>query len=1131
MKRFLTRHPAGAWMTRRISIALVGAVFALAAIAPLADAQSTAQRQQSVRFLLSSNGAPVALDVARMPVLRQRLTLDLQSVTVREALTAISSRGGLVLWYTDDVIAADRKVNLRASEITVAAALTDVLVDAGVDVVFNRDGSAVIVKRIATVAPVLVGVVTGRVTDATSKEAVLGVTVGVDGTRLSATTAVDGSYTIRGVPAGNRSITARRLSYVKQSQAVVVTDDGSATADFVLVRTPTSLNDVVTTATGDQRRVELGHVVGLINADSVVKEAPVTNISELLTGRVAGLQVFQAAGTVGGEVHVQIRGASSLLLGTEPIVILDGVRYTNTAARRATGMATTSIKAEPTSPLNDINPNDIASIEVVKGPSAATLYGTDAANGVLVITTKRGRQGRARWNVYATGSQTAIDTDVPGLYHGYGHKVSDGTPYAPNCTLAAVAAKSCIQDSVKIYNPLWDADLSLFQSAPRWESGASVGGGAGVLNYYFSGSYEDATGPVGMPKAAVDSLTNLRGELDDEVVHPNAMNKLNLRANIAAVLGKTLDLRLNTGYTRNATRGIAGSNGVPYVIGVANSTPTNPYASGSNSPEENYSRRSTETTDRFVANANAQWHPMPWLVARGQVGMDHSQRNHYGLLVRGESSSPNDGVVNDDRVRQLSTSADLGVTATGRLGRISTRTSAGAQYVRRLDDGLFSGGRNLPPGGTSVGEAVTKDARQTFAETVTLGSYVEEMLGLNDRLFLTGALRMDGASAFGADFNSTVYPKASVSWILSEEPFLPRVPGLNEFRLRYAFGASGQQPQPAWNKPGYVVRSVFVDGAAVNAVGVSTLGNPLLRPERVKEHEYGFDAAALRNRVNIGLTWYNRRTVDQLVSLPLAPGLESIFTNIGLTTQHGFEADVSAQLVDTKLVNWNMRYQFDAHRTKLVDLGGAAQLTSTLGGYAEGRPLGAKFSKPIVGYADTNGDGILTTAEVQLGPTFDYAGEGLPPRTQSLIAAVGFFNQRFRVSTLFERRSGYLQNNQWYNQVCQAGHCREAVVVGTPLAEQAVLVATTATSTFNWMSPADFTRLRELTFAVDVPSRVLRLLRAQSGTFNISGRNLALWSAFQGPDPEASTVRGLNSSAAWGVPLGQTWTLRVDLGY
>jgi TonB-linked SusC/RagA family outer membrane protein len=1115
---------------------LVTSLLALGVIGSMASAQS-AMSNRTPKFLYLASAKATPTEFSSAPILRRQVSVSLDQAMMKDALSEIATQAGIHLVYSGETLPAGRLVTLKAQDLTLAAALTQVLLDTDLDVLFSWNGQVALVRRSRSATgasiPRAVGVVTGRVTDATSKEGVLGVTVSVDGAKLSATTTVDGAYTIRGVPAGNRSITARRLSYMKQSQAVVVTDDGSATVDFVLIRTPTSLNDVVTTATGEQRRVELGHSVSRINADSVVKEAPISTLSELLTARVPGVQVFQSAGTVGGEVKIQIRGFNSISLNNEPIVVVDGVRYTSKAAEFTLEFGT--IRGENTSPLNDLNPNDIESVEVVKGPSAATLYGTDAANGVLVITTKRGRAGAARWNFHVAGSQTEISKDkFPDLYWGYGRRVSNNQPYPLNCSLEIVAAKICAQDSVVTFaNPLKNEATTLFTGEPRMETGASVSGGLGDFRYFFSANYEDVTGPLRMPKAQAEKLELTRGELPEEVLLPNALEKLNLRANTSAVIGRTLDINLNTGYTRNTTRNsMEVGDGGPYIGGLIRSTPLNAYDDGFFGPEASFSRRSTEVTDRFVGSASARWRPVPWLLTRAQMGLDFSQRNHYGLAPRGEV--PGDfyvddlGSVSDDRVRQVSTTADASATATGRLGRISARTTVGAQYVRTLDDGLFSLGLELPPGGTSVGEAVTKSVYQSYAEYVTLGSYVEETLGLNDRLFLTAAVRVDGASAFGQDYDATAYPKVGLSWLLSEESFLPKLPGLDELRLRYAFGASGHQAQAAWTRPGFVVTSALVNGVAGNVVDVSTLGNPVLRPERVKEHEFGFDVAGLGSRLQAGLTWYKRRITDQILSQPLAPGLGSIYTNLGLTTQSGFEAQATAQLIDTRAVSWSLSYQYGSQKTKLVDLGNAAERRNSLGGWVEGYSLGARFVKPITGYADTNGDGILVASEIQLGATAEYAGESLPPRTQSLTPVVGLFNRRVRLSSLFERRSGFLMNNEFKQELCKAYVCREAVDKSTPLAVQAPIVAR---GNFDALEPGDFTRLREVTLAVDLPARLARGIRARTGTLSISGRNLAFWSATDGPDPETSRLTGVQSWGNIGIPLGKTWTVRFDLGY
>lgn len=1072
-----------------------------------------------------NGGRPEPMDASRVPVLRQRLALDLEGVTLKQAITAISRQSGLVIWYSDDVLRRDTPVHLRADAITVAAALTDVLMDAGVDVVFSRDGTASLVSRTATAAPALAGTISGRVTDAGTQQGVEGVRVFLEGTRSSATTTSTGSYRLTGVAAGAYTLATRRLGYREFKRAVTVEDGREVTVDVALQPVPSALDEVVVTVTGEQRLLELGHVVGRVNADSVVKEAPVSSLSELLTARVPGLVVSQYQGTVGGRVSLQIRGANSLLLNTEPIVVIDGVRYTNSTVPSVNcsyPFCTGPWSAEATSPLNDLNPNNIENIEVVKGPSAATLYGTDASNGVIVITTKRGRPGPARWNMYVRGTTNDIPKpQYPDTWYGWGTQF--GVPNTVFCYLQAVAQRWCPrQDSVTVVpNPLNRPEFSMFGHAPRWESGLSVAGGRPELRYSFSAAYEDATGPIKTPDVMLEELeAGLGTAVPDHFRQPNTLDRLNLRASVAA-MGERAEVSVNSGYIHSNTRSLQfGSQANPFVSGFASPTPDQPYGK-SGSPAQVFAQKSEEETDRFVASINAQWRPAGWLTTRATAGVDLGTRYRAGLLPRDAAPSIQfKGAVQDDRFRQLTTTGDLGATVTARPSRLSSRTSVGAQYVRTLTDGLVARGVDLPPGGSSIGEAAQSRTVQIYTETVTLGSYLEETLGLNDRLFLTGAFRVDGASAFGRNYDATVYPKLSASWLLSEEPFLPRLPGVDEVRLRYAYGASGQQPLPTWARPQFSPQVAVVDGAATTVLQPVSLGNPDIKPERVREHEGGVDVTALSQRLHVGVTWYRRRTVDQIVSMPQGPGLGSIYTNLGLTTQHGFEAEIAAQVFTGRLVSWDLQFQHGLHRTKLVDLGGAAPLLLIQGGWAEGYPLGSRFAPPLLGYTDQNSDGIIAVTEVQWGPEPVYIGESAPPISQTLTSVLGLMDRRVRISGLLERRTGFVVPNEIARSRCNNGRCRERVDPTTPLDQQARAVVSGAKHTF--FEPGDFTRLREVTIAADLPERLVRALRRRSATMSLAARNLALWTDYSGPDPESPGIS---------IPQSRSWTLRLDLGF
>jgi TonB-dependent SusC/RagA subfamily outer membrane receptor len=1119
--------------------------------------RATAQQQEqdrAPRFLLASDSRLVPVDVRATPLLGQRLSLALDGATVKQALAEIARQSGLRLVYSDDVLPARARVRLHAEGITVVAALTDVLFDAGLDVVFSPNGRAALVRR-GTVFQT--GTVTGVVTDSASGQGVSGVAVFLDRTRWRGTTDGEGRYRLSDVTPGTYTLIARRIGYAQFSREVIVQPEQEVRVDVALAPAPSELNAVVVTATGEQRLLELGHVVGRINADSIIREAPVSNLGELLTARVPGLQVLQNQGTVGGRVDVRIRGPNSLILGPEPIVVVDGVRYTTAlrpmgaAGSAQFGQISGPALVEPTSPLNDINVNDIESIEVVKGPSAATLYGSDAANGVLVITTKRGRPGPARWTTYAKGTTTGIPARrVPGVYWGWGTVF--GVPNNPNssCTLERLATGECTQqDSITVLNPLNDAQLTVFGSKPSWEYGANVAGGQGDLRYYFSADLQDASGAIQMPRALVEQLKQQRGlsELPEEWRNPNAFTKLSLRSNLTAVLSDAAELRLSAGYVRSSTRTLGLFSRDVYG-GAFASTPAVPYGSAVADPASSFLQTSTEAIDRFFASAAGRWRVLPWLETRGTVGMDLTGSNRHSIARRGDAANLPNGAVGEDDGRQLAVTADVGATATVRRDRVSSRTSVGAQYVRDYTNSLFIYGTDLPPGGTSVQQALSLRSRQTYRVAASLGSYVEQTVGLNDRLFLTGALRLDGASTFGREYSVAVYPKASVSWLVSEEPFMPRVPGLDELRLRYAFGASGRQPRPRWELPEFAGGTTILNGVVERTALNTALGNPNLRPERVREHEFGLDARGVNGRVSLGLTWFRRSAQDQIINFALPPGLGVVYGNLGLTTQRGFEAELTARALDTRRLSIDIRLQHGWHTTYLLDCGvvlsgrtcpGDPSLSPTpgqdiRGGYVEGYPLGARFGFPLISYGDLNGDGIIAGSELVFDfNTPAYLGQSLPPESQTLTTVLGLFDRRLRLSALAERRAGFTQINPYFCRF--PGTCRAAVDRSTPLAEQARAQA--ALFVGSPVEKGDFIRLREVSLAVDLPASAARALRVRWATLAVSARNLALWTDFSGPDPESAALRfdqepaAVRGQQANGVPLGRSFELRIDLGY
>lgn len=978
--------------------------------------------------------------------------------------------------------------------------------------------------------PARAGTITGRVTDATTGNGIAAADISIEGTRWRTITNNEGRFLLSGIAPGTYNLQVRRIGYATATEEVTVRASQTLTIDVALKTAPTQLDAVVVTVTGEMRVRELGHSIARIDADEVVMSAPIATVTDLLKARVPGLQVFQASGAVGGEVNLRVRAPTTFELSTEPIVIVDGVRYSSDIISTTNPNPPSPFNVEQTSRLNDLNPNDIESIEVVKGPSAATLYGTDAVNGVIVITTKAGRPGPARWRAYArAGYKEMPKFDYQGGYWGWGHSNPNS-----NCTLRLVAAGTCTQDSVTyIQNPLNDPELTIFGPKPTWQYGANVSGGSEQLRYYFSADFEEATSPMRMPPVFVDELKEQMGggkPLKSQL-EPNTLDKINLAANVTAHLGERATIRFNAGYTNNRVRQLSVGNPYNAIFNLLKPGVEEGYAGGSN-PIQAFAKSSTEYTNRFFGRVSTEWRPLDWLSARALLGIDLPNTHRYSLGMR-DAYEGYKGEAGDERVRSMNTTGDLGVTASFRWDRLSSRTSVGAQYVRAFRDRMINIGTDLRPGGTSVVDAADPyRVYHNYYETVTLGSYVEQMFGLNDRLFLTTAIRADGASSFGNEYKAAFYPKASLSWVASDEPFMPEIPGVDEFRLRYAFGASGQQPLPDMRRYNFNSNQALLDGQTVHRAWVTKIPSADLKPERIHEHEVGFDASAFEGRLRLDLTWNFRQVYDQIRQIPLPVGFGNQWVNVGYSTGRGMEALVDARIIDSNRLTWDMTVSHAANETKLIDRGNAPEVFSIYGGLVEGYPIGARFRLPIVSYEDTNGNGILEPDEVIMGDTPVFVGEGAPKTSQTLSTTLGLFNQRVRFRALFDRRANFTVFNYIRMRQDLGGLSRAAVDPAAPWAEQAAILAIykgVSTGYFH-IDEADYTRLAEASVSVLLPDSWVRALRVNSASMTFSGRNLGLWTKYKG-DPESGRFSGTHGTYADNTPQARDWVLRVDIGF
>ena len=1092
-------------------------------------------------------------------MLRRRIAVDLEGASLDSALKRIAQEAGFKLSYSNAVVPLDRPVRLRATDITVAAALTEVLLDADVDVLFSSSGQAVLVRRVnePKAVPRQVGTVSGRVTEAKTGQGIASVELLVEGTRSQTLTGEDGRYRLTDIEAGSYTLTARRIGYQRESRPIQIEGNAETTADFVLQPVVTRLNELVVTATGEQRRAEIGNVIGRIQADSLVPTAPINNMMDLLTARVSGLEVRQANGLTGQSTQLRIRGINNIVGTNEPIVVIDGVRVDNAPgdiALNTTGSNVQGFAAawfsfgQLSGSLTNLNPNEIESIEVVKGPSAATLYGTDAANGVIVVTTKRGQVGRPQLAMYTEQGLVEPTSGIPDNYYAWGHSLADGSP--TQCLLTSVAAGFCAIDSVTHYNPLNDPSITPLGKGYRQLYGAQVSGGSAALRYFGSAEYENERGYLEMPATDQGRIQQLRGgqAIPDNEVHPNRLRKVSLRGNLDAALGRKADLTLSLGLLDNLVR--IPPDGVPFAnaeYGPGYRDVNNGYAAFfGGQPGELFGQRGDQHSKRLTLSSTTTWHPLSWLTSRATAGIDYTNTFLDGLQLpnQGPSFLPG-GERWNSRGSTILYSADAALTGGWQLSHSLRWTSTiGAQYNRKTFGQTTATGRNLAPGAEVSSGAGSQVVGEVNQDNVIAGAFVEQGVSLKERLFLSGAVRVDGSSAFGQDFRTAFYPKASLSWVLSNEPFFRGATSwLSQLRLRAAYGSSGVQPDPTAKLTLLSLANGLVDGTTQPGVYVTQLGNPNLKPERETEFEGGLDAELWGGRIQLEGTFYTRRGTDVLVTVPVAQslGVARQQRNIGTVRNRGIELSARTQILTGRTLGLDAGAQLSVNHNTALSLDPTAQgVNSTVYTFVQhrvGYPLFGAYERPLLAYNDANGDGIIAPNEITLGDTAVFVGPTVPTTQLTLSGGITLFGGRLRLSSLFDYRGGFqfLDLTDGGFRCGFIGNCREKNDPSTPLADQARAVAIDQGGAFApFMVDGTYWRWREASVRLTLPPRWSAGLRSREVALTLSARNLALWAKAPGINPEQGELDNAFSDVRFVIPTApqaRYWLLRVDWGF
>lgn len=992
------------------------------------------------------------------------------------------------------------------------------------------------------------GSIRGTVTEQATGLPLSDAQVVVSGTRIGTMTDAAGRYLLRGVTAGATQVRVLRLGYQPLTRTVQVPESGEVVLDVALETANRVLDEVVVTATGEQSRRSFGNVVATVKLDSLVEKSAATNINEVLQGRVAGVQIVQGSGQTGTSSSIRIRGTSSLSLTNEPLIVIDGVRIDNSPAPG-------NFSTQRINNFSGINPEEIESVDILKGPSASALYGTAAANGVIVIKTKRGQSGATRWATSVEMGQVSQPAEFFDNYRAWGRNVSGGVPgtAAVLCRISDQSLGRCVRDSLTTFNPLMNPETRPFVTQPRYQVGVNASGGNDNLKYFFSVERMEETGPYRMPDAEVTRLTELRGSRPiDQQINPNQLSQTSVRGNFNFPLGDKADMALSTGYIDRALLSPFDGGffaGLSFQSYFAPGFRTAFKGNSAQFTGDILSVTQSRRDQRFTGSSQLNWRPFSWLQARAVTGLD--QVNGYSFrfaranegTVTGWGPPGQTGGKDANRNVFSRYSVDLGATASFPLtSSWTSKTDVGAQWFKDTQYETVVQGYTLPPGAQTPNSASIRTSSEFSSENATLGAFVQQDFSWNERLFLTGSVRTDQNSAFGGNVGNTVYPRASVSYVLSDESWFPRVNALSNLRVRAAWGQAGVPPGTIAALQFLSANTVPLGGTEVGALRLAAIGNSQLLPEVTTETETGVDLGLFDGRVNVEATYFRKLSRDALFQNPLPPSFgagASQWQNIAAVLNAGAELSIDWQVLKTSQFSWNTRVNGSHIENKLVDAG-EAQLAVTQGSRnVVGYPAFGLWARPIKSFADANGDGILTESEIVVGDTAEFRGPSLPVNEAGWSNTFGFFNDALQVSTLFDYRGGFY--NQWgfENQRCISGNCEAVNVPDSDLRRQAAAVTTTSArlgnSVWGFMEPNDFVRFRELSVSYQLPTRFANRFRARSTNVALVGRNIGvLWTRFPGIDPESNNAvanTGGGNNDFFAAPLLRYWTVRVNMGF
>ncbi|GAB2768465.1 TonB-dependent receptor [Hymenobacter latericoloratus] len=974
---------------------------------------------------------------------------------------------------------------------------------------------------VATSATAQTRTVSGRVTDA-SGSALPGVTVLERGTTNGTSTGADGSFSLSVQPGATLVLSSIGF----ETQNVVVGDRTSVAIS--LKSSATELGEAVVVGYGTQTKADVTGSVTQLSAKDV-ENVPTVSFEQAIQGRAPGVQINQSSGKLGAGVQIRVRGSSSVTASNQPLYVIDGIPVTSQDVGSDT---------EPLNPLADLNPNDIASITILKDAASSAIYGSRASNGVVLVTTKQGRQGKTKVNVgYYVG--TSETTRRRKFLNAEQYKEL----FAEAATNEGYDPAEQFADNGLDFNS--DVDQSWsdepFQRGKVSQYDFNVSGGDAKTRFYLSTTYNDQTG----------------------IIIGNRYRRGSARINLDHSISEKLKVGFNLSLTRSVNDRTPNDNAFSNPVQLNALPPIQPKIDPTtgqlnkntlyyNNLQDLENGRNRSGTYRSFSNVNLQYQPLQGLTLRTEAGADFLNLNEELYRAAGTQDGGNTGYGFSNQVQVINYTTNNTATYLKTIGEDhSIEALAGFSFQRSDAQATSAEGRGFPNTEfTKVASAAIKTAGSSSdRDGFSFVSYFGRVnYAFRNRYLISGSVRRDGSSRFGANNKYGTFGAGSVGWVITEESFLKDNRFLNFLKLRASYGLTGNA-----EIGNFASRSLFGSLPYADQAGIApgtVLGNPDLTWESTAQADLGLEFGFFDNRISGEVDVYEKKTTDLLLSRPLrySGGYTSVTENIGSLRNRGLEISLNTRNID-KEFKWNTNFNISFNRNKVTSLAAPIQ-SQYLGSVREGQPIGIFYGRKYAGVDPANGDALYYTAEgtttnnptlasLQIvgNPNPDYQG-GIT-NTFSFkgfdLSALGQFtygNDLYNAAGIYQSVNGDYFDNQTVDQLRRWQ--KPGDITDVP---QARLYAANGTQVSSrWVTSGSFFRVKNITLGYTLPTELVKRGRMSSVRVYVLVQNLATITNYDGYDPEVNTAafgaaNYLIGHDFYTPPLAKTFQAGINVGF